>query len=448
MNGRIINGQPSSIFTGYQMDSRLISSGDLFFAVIADRDGHKFIPDAAKNGARGAVVSRNINPSRKDFAIIQVKDTVRALQDLAHNIRTRFKGKVACITGSIGKTTTKYFTARLLSHRYSVLQSEGNFNNHLGLPLTLLRLSPEHDIALLEMAMSAQGEIMDLTMVADPDIAVITNIHPVHLEFFNSIDDIALAKKEILDTMDPGGTAVLNADDPLVQMISQDWKGQSIRFGLSTNCDISAENIKKDSRSGIRCRFRYLDKNKDILLPFIYDSYLYNFLAAAAVAFSLDIRLEDIVEAVRFLEPLPGRGRLFHLKNGIRLIDDSYNSSPVALESALRSLSMQNKARKVAILGDMLELGPDEKDFHFAAGTQVQETGWDVLVTVGPLGQYIKDGAIKSGIGEEQIFSFKTSDEACSHIRDLLRKGDLVLVKGSRGIRTEKIVKSIKKDGF
>jgi len=448
MKGRIINGLPVKTFSGYHLDSRLIRPRDLFFAVMAKRDGHEFISDAAKNGALGAVVAKTVDLPGKEFGLILVNDTIRALQDLAHGVRTRSGIKVVGITGSIGKTTTKHFASYLLSQKYSLLQSEGNFNNHLGLPLTLLRLAPDHDIALLEMAMSARGEIADLTRIAKPDVAVITNIHPVHLEFFNSTMDIALAKKEILDTMDPGGTAVLNEDDPLVRKISQDWKGQRILFGLSPSCDISAEEIKKDSQSGLKCRLRYGNRNADIRLPFVYDSHLNNFLAATAAAYSLDLELDHIVEAAGSLQPPSNRGRFYHLKNNIHLIDDSYNSSPAALESALQSLSTQEGTRKIAVLGDMLELGPDEKDFHIATGIQVQEMGWDILVTVGTLGQHTRKGALKAGMAEGRMFSFQTSEEAAGRIGNILEKGDLVLVKGSRGIRMEKIVKSIKEEGF
>lgn len=448
MAGRIVNNRPSCTFTGYHLDSRLVEPGYLFFAIKADRDGHDFLSDAERKGAIGAVVSRDVKPPSKDFALIRVDDTTRALQKLAHHARTGFKGRIAGITGSCGKTTTRIFAARMISQSRSVLQSEGNFNNLLGLPLTLLKIESGHDAVLLEMAMSRRGEIKTLTQIADPDIGVITNIHPVHLEFFRDIEEIALAKKEILDGMNPGGTAVLNGDDPLIRKIARRWTGRTIRFGLSNTCDISAEIITRNPKAGMRCRIRYYDKREEIMLPFLYDSSLWNFLAAAAIASALDIAFADIKETAASLKPLPNRGRLFNMNNGLNLVDDSYNSNPVALQAVLQSLSALKNGRRIAVLGDMLELGDRAEDFHTTAGKQVWETGWDILVTVGPLARHMNDGAAGAGMNTKRIFSFPTSEEAARHIREILREGDLVLIKGSRGIHMEKIIEIIKKKGL
>ena len=447
MGGRILNGTPSSVCEGYGIDTRLIQPDQLFFAVVAERDGHNYIKQAAEKGALGAVVSNKTQPPRENFALIEVNNTLLALQGLSQNVRADSEAKVIGITGSIGKTTVKSFAAHLLSHRYSILESSGNFNNHLGLPLTLLRLEPEHEVVILEMAMNSPGEIGLLTRISNPDVAVITNINPVHLEFFKGINDIALAKKEILDNMDPRRTAVLNGDDPHIRKIASDWKGDKIWFGLSEKCDIRAGNIKKESEDGMTCRLKYGGTEGDVHLPFLYHSYLYNFLAASAIALTQGIPVEDIIKCSGDLVPLPDRGRLYRLKNGIRLIDDSYNSNPTALESALGALSEIRAERHVAVLGDMLELGQKEREFHREAGRQAHVTGWDLLVTVGPMGQDIKEGAMEAGMDRSQIYSFQTSEEAARLTPTILQSGDLVLVKGSRGIHTEKIVVSIKKRG-
>ncbi|MFC2156409.1 UDP-N-acetylmuramoyl-tripeptide--D-alanyl-D-alanine ligase [Acidobacteriota bacterium] len=447
MGGRILTGTPSSVCEGYGIDTRQIQRGQLFFSVIAERDGHNYIVQAAEKGALGAVISKKTQAPNKDFALIEVNDTLKALQDLSKNVRADSGAEVIGITGSIGKTTVKSFAAHLLSHRYSILESRGNFNNHLGLPLTLLRLEPEHEVAILEMAMNSPGEIGLLTRISNPNVAVITNVNPVHLEFFQNIDGIALAKKEILDNMDPSRTAVLNGDDPHVRKIASDWKGDKIWFGLSEKCDIRAGSIRKESEDGITCHLKYGKTEGDVHLPFLYHSYLYNFLAASAIAHTQGIPVEDIIKRSGDLVPLPDRGRLYTLKNGIRLIDDSYNSNPAALESALDSLSEIRAERRVAVLGDMLELGQKEQEFHREAGRQAHITGWDLLITVGPMGEDIKEGAMEAGMDRSQIYSFQTSEEAARLTPTILQSGDLVLVKGSRGVHTEKIVASIKERG-
>jgi UDP-N-acetylmuramoyl-tripeptide--D-alanyl-D-alanine ligase len=349
------------------------------------------------------------------------------------------------ITGSIGKTTTKEFTFALLEGQHKVLKSEGNFNNHIGLPLSILRLEKDHDIAILEMGMNHPGEISLLTEIAPPDLAVITNVKPVHLEFFDSLEDIALAKKEILDGSSSSGTAVLNADDPLVQEISKEWNGRTIQFGLSEGCDIRAKKIKRIGLKGMTLELIYGEESGSITLPFFYESYLYNFLAAAAVASFFQVSFDQILARTSDMKPFSMRGEFFQLENNILLMDDSYNSNPDALEGALKDLSVLQAERKIAVLGDMLELGPKGADLHYQAGEQVKKRDWDILVTIGPLSLHMAEGARSSGMRQDQIFSFKDSDEAGEWIDTFLKDGDLVLVKGSRGMKTEKIVEKIKR---
>jgi len=445
-NGKILQGSPSLTFQKFNIDSRLTNPGELFFAIHGNRNGHDFIPDAINKGAQGAVISQEMHFPESNFALIYVKDSLQALHDLAKSILAETNIKVVGITGSIGKTTTKEFTSSLLSQKFSVLKSEGNFNNHLGLPLSLLRLNKAHEIAILEMGMSHSGEIKVLTQIAPPDIAVITNIHPVHLEFFNSIEEIALAKKEILDGLKRNGSAVLNADDPHIQKIAKGLDREIIYYGFSEKCDIRAQNITQSGTKGLSFDLIQGQKVKKLFLPFIYDSYLSNFLAGAAVARALKVPFEDIPSLIKNIKPFSMRGEFFHLKGNIRLIDDSYNSSPVALEAALKSLSKIPAQRKVAVLGDMLELGQKEADYHIHAGKQVKKWGWDVLVTVGPLSISLVEGAISQGMNENNIYSFKNAEEAAAEIISLIKEGDLILVKASRGIKTEKIVNALKKE--
>ena len=445
MKGKVLNGRLSSTAAGYSIDSRTIQPDELFFAIIAARDGHDFIQTAANKGALGAVVSRKITPPTSDFALIQVHNTLHALQDLAGEVRRNTAVQVVGITGSAGKTTTRAFAAALLSHRFRVLESEGNLNNHLGVPLILLRLNVSHQIAVLEMAMSGAGEIARLSRIAQPDIAVITNVYPVHLEFFQSIEEIAEAKMEILDGMKEGGTAVLNGDDPRVETMTQRTRGPVIRFGLSDSCDIRATHIRPTQKQGIQCRVRYGDREESIELPFVYTSYLSNFLAACAVGYALGLEWSAVAETAPSLHPLPNRGRMYILQGGTTLVDDSYNSNPAALDSALRSLAGIAAARKIAILGDMLELGADAVRFHLEAGHTAADTGWDLLITVGPLARHIALGAIEAGIPKNRILSFETAEDAERHIPAILKDKDLILVKGSRGVRLETIIEIIKR---
>ncbi len=446
MAGRIVQGNPSSLFEAFNIDSRLTRPGELFFAILAERDGHEFIPDAVRRGARGAVISRDIEPINGSFALISVLDTVTALQALASSVLEEHHPRVIGITGSIGKTTTKEFTAGLLSRRFRVLKSEKNFNNRLGLPLSLLKFRPDQEIAVLEMGTSGPGEILALTRMAPPDIAVITNISPVHLEFFHTLEAIAQAKKEILDGAKPDGTAVLNGDDDRVKEIGRDWKGRKITFGFSPDCDIQASAVRLLGTDGLAFELRVEEKTAEVRLPFFYEDIISDLLAAVGASHALSLPFDDIIESIPHLSPSPGRGRLIRLGDGLQLVDDSYNSSPKALRAALKGLAFLPAKRRIAVLGDMLELGPEEIAFHKQAGEQVVEYGWDVLWTVGPLARHTAESAKAAGLPAAQVQVFTTSEEAAARISSFVLPGDLILVKGSRGIRTERLVERLEKD--
>lgn len=447
IEGTILQGSPSLSFRRFNIDSRRSEPGELFFALVAQRNGHDYIPHAVEKGASGAVISQKLSLPAKDVGLILVRDTLIALQSLAKKVLQEHNIKVVGITGSSGKTTAKEFSSTLLSSSYQVLKSEGNFNNQLGLPLSLLRLNNSHQVAVLEMAMNHKGEIKTLTEIAPPDVAVITNINPVHLEFFKSMDDISLAKREILEGLKEGGTAILNGDDPLVQKIAPYWKGEKITFGFSPECDVRARDIKKQALEGIRFKLLYGQKQKEILFPFFLESYLKDFLAASAIAYFFSLPLDLILDKAKSLKPLPRRGVLLSLEGNIKLFDESYNSNPVALEAVLKGLSGFPAKRKVAVLGDMLELGEKEIAYHVQAGKQVVQWGWDTLVTVGSLSRHMAEAALTSGMKKDQIYSYRDSTEAADVIRDIVQDGDFILVKGSRGIQTEIIVEKLKSRG-
>jgi UDP-N-acetylmuramoyl-tripeptide--D-alanyl-D-alanine ligase len=443
--GKIMQGSSSQIFSKFNIDSRLTQPGELFFAIKAQRNGHDFVPHALQNGASGAVISQEVSPAPEGAALIKVNDTLKSLQELASYVLSEHNIKVIGITGSNGKTTTKEFTNSLISGRFRVLKSEGNYNNHLGLPLTLLKLEKQHEIAVLEMGMSAPGEIRALTRIAPPDVSVITNINPVHLEFFPSLEEIAQAKKEILEGTKEQGIAVLNGDDTLVKKIGEDWSGNKIYFGLSGEDDIQARSIDYRDYRGMTLELCYRQTQQKVHFPFFYESYLYDLLAASGIALALSLRLEDIAPQISQLKPYNLRGTLIRLGKNIRLINDSYNSNPNALESALKGLAVLPSKRKIAVLGDMLELGAQEADFHFQAGKQVAEQGWDLLVGIGPLSQHTVQGALSSGMKRNQTFLFQNSEEAAEKVFSLVQEEDLILVKGSRRMKTDKIVEYLKK---
>jgi len=447
MKGTILQGDPSFKFQDYNIDSRQIKKGSLFFALKDQRDGHDFIPDAVKNGAKGVVVSEKVPFIDKKTACIQVENTLEALQRLAHQVLREHPVQVIGITGSTGKTTTKEFTAALLKNKFRVLKSHGNFNNHIGLPLSLLKLNKKHQIAVLEYGMSHSGEISTLTRIARPDVAVICNVYPVHMEFFGNINEIAAAKKELLDNMNPNGTSVLNGDQPLVLNMIKTLKKSPVLFGLTDKCDVRATNIQVHSLEEMAFDFHYKGHHSRTTIPFSNKGYLYNFLAAAAAASVLSVPFKKILKTGKKLKPSDKRGEVLSLPNNIKIINDTYNSNPAALREALKSLSLQKGGRKVAVLGDMLELGEKQINYHTAAGKSVVENKIDFLITIGPLAKYIAEGALISGMDPENIVSFELSEEAAEKIPNLLKEKDFVLIKGSRGVKTEKIVNILKKEG-
>jgi UDP-N-acetylmuramoyl-tripeptide--D-alanyl-D-alanine ligase len=445
--GRILQGSPGLGFGSYDIDSRTIASGGLFFAIPGRRDGHDFIAAAARRGAAGAVVARPVAGLDPAFGLVQVGDPVAALQALAREVLARRPVKVVGVTGSVGKTTAKEFAAALLSTRLRVLKSEGNYNNQLGLPLSLLQLDPADEAAVLEMGMSAPGEIRALTRIAPPDVAVITNISPVHLQFFAGLGEIAQAKKEILDGAAPGATAVLNGDDPLVAKIAADFPGRKLTFGRGGRCDVRAEALVPKGYDGFEFVLRYGAESGPVAFPCVNEAAVANLLAAAAVCLAFGLPLEGIRPAIRTLKPFAMRGTVFDAGRGVRVYDDSYNSNPRALEAALRSLAGLPAPRRVAVLADMLELGEGEAAFHRKAGETAARAGWNVLVTVGPLAVHIAEGAAAAGLDAAAIHVFADSEAAAAAIGGIVRDGDLVLVKGSRGMRSEKVVEALRARG-
>ncbi len=428
-------------FTGVSIDSRTIGTGELFVAVKGPRfDGHDFLAEAAGRGAAAALVHRDA-PAPARLPLVRVADTTAGLSQLARHVRGAAAVPVVGVTGSVGKTTTKDMTAHLLATRGPVLKTEGNLNNQYGLPLTLLRLRPEHTAAVLEMGMSAPGELRALSTLAEPDVAAITRVAPVHLEFFPSVDAIAEAKAEILEGLRPGGTAVLNGDDPRVRSIGERFRGRVVWFGLDRRHDVSAEGWR-GTAFGMRFDLRLAGRAVAVTLPLAGPHFVTSYLAAAAVAHVLGVAPEAMAEAAAALRPAPHRGEVRRLGEGVTLLDDCYNSSPEALDAAVVALALLPGRRRVAVLGDMLELGPTGPMLHHAAGLSLAGRV-DVVVGVGALAKEIVEGARKAGLPGSSLHHFATAPDAAAAVEGLVRPGDAVLVKGSRGVKLETVVAAI-----
>jgi len=445
--GKIISGEPEMMVVAYTFDSRQASAGSLFFALKGSRDGHDYVLDAWRRGAVAACVSEKVTGLPPGFGLIQVNDTLQALQQLAAKVLADSQLRVVGITGSIGKTSTKELTALMLSSRYSVLKSRGNYNNQIGLPMSILSLTSSQQIAVLEMGMSQPGEIKRLTQIAPPEVAVITRLAPVHLEFFKNLEAIAQAKKEILTGARPGASAVLNGDDPLIKEIAADFPQEKIiYFGQNNKYPIRAEGIAPQGWSGINFNLIYGQEKARVALPVLNEGLITNVLAAAGVAYYFGLGLNEILPSLQTWPVLAHRGQLLKLKGGIDIYDDSYNSNPAALQQVLKSLGRLPAGRKIAVLGDMLELGPAENQFHQEIGSMIPGYGWDYLVTVGPRARFIAEGARSHGLDPARVQSFNQAGEAAVWLKSFLRPQDLVLVKGSRGLSLEAIVDYLKKE--
>jgi UDP-N-acetylmuramoyl-tripeptide--D-alanyl-D-alanine ligase len=430
---------------GLAIDSRTLMSGQLFVAIPGPRfDGHDFLAAAAARGASAALVTRRPAEAPPGLALLEVADTSQALLDLGAHARAQARLPIVAVTGSAGKTTTKEIAATLLAKLGPVLKTEGNLNNHLGVPLTLLRLEPQHRAAVLELGMSAAGELRRLTHVVRPQVAVITLVAAAHLEFFDSLDAIAAAKSEILEGLDDDGLAVLNFDDPRLRALGLARRASGRRvafFGRDRACDVSAEHWR-GSAHGMRFDLHADGRSVDVALALPGLHNVTNFLAAASAARALGLDLEHVAAAASDVRPAAHRGEVRRLAEGVTLYDDCYNSSPAAVEAALAALAMTAHVRRVAVLGDMLELGPTGAELHHAVGASLAGRV-EVVIAVGPLGQHLLAGARAAGLAAAALVHCAHADDAVAALDMLVRPGDAVLVKGSRGLRLEQVVEAL-----
>jgi UDP-N-acetylmuramoyl-tripeptide--D-alanyl-D-alanine ligase len=424
-----------AIVQGYSIDSRTIQPGELFFAVKGERlDGHEFVEPALQNGAVAAVVRRDqLARYRGETRLLAVDDTLVALQKLATSVRHLWGKPLIGVTGSAGKTTTKEAIAHILSTRYRVLKSEGNFNNHFGLPLMLMKLEPEHDMAVIEMGMSHLGEIKALAKIAQPETGVVTCVAPVHIEFFDSLASIARAKYELIESLPAGGTAVLNADDEYVSQFGRNLRGKVVTFGLNATADIRAEKIEPQGALGSKFEVVAHGCREPARLPLVGKHNIYNALAAVGVALERGIAPSEAVAALSSLVPADKRGQVIQVGD-TTVINDCYNSNPKALDAMVDALATMPAARRIVVAGEMLELGLASDELHRRCGQHIAERGIDILIGVRGKAQYLVEAAAKHGTRAEFL---STPQEAGEWLAREARTGDLVLLKASRGVKLE-----------
>ena len=452
VHGRMASGDAAREVGHVTTDSRALRPGDFFLALRgANFDGHAFVDGALKRGAAGVIVDVGFADGRVDLqtsgvvTMIEVADTTRALQDLAHAVRKAAGTQVVAITGSAGKTTTKETIADVLSTRFRVVKNKGNLNNHIGLPLSLMQLRDAPDVAVMELGMNHAGEIRTLVAIAEPEVRVWTNVGDAHLGFFASPDAIADAKAEILEGADSGTVLVCNADDPRVTARTRGFAGRTQTFGTSEGATVRATRIEDLGIGGMRARVATPAGERDIQTPLLGRGNLANVLAATAVGLHYGVGLDDIVATASRLQPADRRGAVRRLRDDVTLIDDSYNSSPAALARALEVVGHERaSSRKVAVLGEMLELGDHADALHRDSGRNAAAAGVELLFAVGgSAARALADAAIQAGMPAGAVHYFESSEQAAPIVTSAIRRGDVVLVKGSRGTRTDIIADRI-----
>ncbi len=447
VGGEIIAGNENVEFSGISIDSRNVQKGGLFIAIKGEKkNGHQFIEEAIKKGALAIILSERgdeIKSLKNSLGIIKVGDTLKALQNIAFHQRKKFNIPVIGITGSNGKSTVKEMAAFILSTKYKVLKNKGNLNNHIGLPLSLLELGSEHEVAVFEMGMSGLGEIRRLCEIALPGYGAVTNIGESHLESLGSVDKVVEAKKELIDFLGPECAAVLNIDGFGYDRLKSGIKGSFISFGIKNNADYRAKDI---ICGNTEVEFILMIREKDPIRcrvkgPGTHN--VYNALCAAAIAGLMGVGRDGIVEGLRAYKPLPMRMEVMEW-NDVTLINDAYNANPDSMAAAIKILTNRvAQGKKILVAGDMLELGERSKSAHYQIGKLVAEKNLDFFITYGDIAESCGISAIENGFDSSRVKNFKNPENAGSFLKDFLKKGDCLLIKGSRGTRMEKIIEKI-----
>ena len=454
MGGKLLQGEKHASFQGVTTDSRRIGEGELFIALRGPRfDGHHYVLEALEKRAGGVVIEEDkVGDIRwngyRTKAVIVVKDTLHALGDLALGRRRKYGTPVVALTGSNGKTTTKEMIAACLEMKYPVLKTMGNFNNLIGLPLTLLKLTEKEKVVVLEMGMNIPGEIRRLTEIAEPDVGLITNIEKVHLEGMGSLERLKEEKGELFRRMKREGTILVNQDDPRVIDLAENFLGKRITFGVGHPAEVMARNILIKGAEGISFTLISGEKEIEISLPLLGRHFVPNALCAITVARLFGVEIEKAKEALEHFQPFPMRMEIVQLGGGKTLINDTYNANPRSMELALETLSeVKTKGRAIAVLGDMLELGNFTKEAHQQLGQKVGELSIDFLLTLGEEGPVMVESAIRHGLSPERAKVLESHPEVISTLKQIAQRGDWILVKGSRKMAMEKIVEGLIEKG-
>jgi len=448
--GRLLYGPPDATFNGVGIDSRSIEKGHLFVAIRGEHhDGHTFIEQVTAKGIRGTIVQSNargaVDHDRSKsigVACVEVTDTTQALGQLAAYQRNRMNIPVVAITGSNGKTTTRRMVTHVMKQRYNTLATQGNFNNEIGLPLTLFNLEPSHEMAVLELGMNHSGEIARLGAICRPTIGVITNVGPCHLEFLGSLENIARAKGELIEQIAPDGVVALNRDDPYVAALAGKARLKVVWFGTHAQAHIRAQNIKDGDR-GVSFDLVLPDGRTTVALSTPGRFMALNALAAATAGHLAGLSTAEIKNGLEAFTGTKGRLQILQSSRGIRIIDDTYNANPASMAAAIETLTVLRKGQRgIVVVGDMLELGNQAESLHRDLGRQAAESGAGRLYAFGDYAPAVLQGATEAGMAPADAFT--GSKEAI--VQDLIARletGDWVLVKGSRGMAMETVVKGI-----
>jgi UDP-N-acetylmuramoyl-tripeptide--D-alanyl-D-alanine ligase len=451
IGGSQASGSPDGVVQGLSTDSRAMVPGHLFLALQGERhDGHDFLEEAVGAGAGGLIVEAG-RPiveaiAGHDLAVITVSSTITALGDLASWWRKRWGGKVIAVTGSNGKSTTKEMTAAILSLKAKTMKSPGNFNNLIGLPLSILALEPDQEMAVLEMGMNAVGEIARLTQIAGPDIGVITNVASAHLEGLGDLEGVAAAKGELLREMSTQSTAILNGDNKLTRGLASSFRGEIITFGLGAANRVRAGDIRRVGNSVQSFTIGIDGERIPATIHLLGVHNVLNALAGAAVAWCASMPSALISRGLGDFRPMKGRFQILELTGGIRVIDDTYNANPSSLDAALRTIEeLREKGQGLVVgLGEMLELGHDAARYHFDAGKRIAHMGARFLAVLGEHGSQVMEGARKEGMVPAQTFHASNHAEMIEAIKANVRQGDIVFLKGSRRVALDRVVDGLK----
>ena len=426
---------------GYSIDTRTLNAGELFFAIKGPRfDGHQFLRQAFEKKAAAVVVER---PA--EGPLIRVGSTIEALQTLAQDVRRRWGMTIIGVTGSAGKTTTKEMIAAVLGKKFTVLRSIGNLNNEFGLPLCLLRAERYQNIGVLEMGMSAKGEIRKLASIAAPNEGVVTNVNPVHLEFFKSVDEIAEAKAELLEGLHDPKVAYLNNDDTRVRAMARKFAGKIVTYGVKSVASFKVQHMQDLGLDGTAFTIHHGRRDLNFVLPLLGQHNVANAVAAIAVAATHEVPWEQIGEAINEMKPERMRGEVIKFREGFAVIDDSYNSNPRALSEMIRFLGrLQGHLRKILVAGEMLELGPEGRELHRNCGREAARAGLELIVGVQGQATEILEGALEAGMDRSRLKFIQDAVQTGDLLARTLKKGDVVLIKGSRGVKLEQALNTLR----